>query len=155
MPHLFPWKKAQLARDRDGWNFPGRLPGRQSVRWRTRSAWRPTCEKYITGIKDSEGRYIASLYLNVDATLFRGMASLLELFVMPKGEPVKEKLTPTSVDAIREPIDRFATSLATTPQALRAEQRRDLMQKLKEEGYLDLRRSIEAVSHATAYNDAR
>ncbi|KVR61311.1 transcriptional regulator [Burkholderia ubonensis] len=113
------------------------------------------------GIKDSEGHYFAALCLNVDVTLFRSIATLLEQFSVPSGEVVKESLDPSTVDSLRERIDRFAVSLATTPQALRTDQRRALMQTLKEEGYLDLRRSMETiaqhlgVSRATVYNDAK
>lgn len=113
------------------------------------------------GIKDSAGHYFAALCLNVDVTMFRGIASLLEQFSGTKGEPAKESLDPASADAIRERIDKFAAKLATTPQALRTEQRKALMQKLREEGYLDLRRSMDTiaqhlgVSRATVYNDAK
>ncbi|KVQ88594.1 transcriptional regulator [Burkholderia ubonensis] len=113
------------------------------------------------GIKDSEGHYFAALCLNVDVTLFRSIATLLEQFSIPSSEVVKESLDPSTADSLRERIDRFAVSLATTPQALRTDQRRVLMQALKEEGYLDLRRSMETiaqhlgVSRATVYNDAK
>jgi predicted transcriptional regulator YheO len=113
------------------------------------------------GIKDSEGRYVAALCLNVDVTLFRGVLNVLEQFSAVNGEPVKESLDPAGADGIRERIDRFAVNLATTPQALRTEQRRALMQKLREEGYLDLKRSMDTVaqhlgvSRATVYNDAK
>jgi len=113
------------------------------------------------GIKDSEGHYFAALCLNIDVTLFRGIATMLEQFSVPKSDVVNESLDPSSADSLRERIDRFAVSLATTPQALRTDQRRALVQTLKEEGYLDLRRSMETVaqhlgvSRATVYNDAR
>ncbi|KVD34760.1 DNA-binding protein [Burkholderia ubonensis] len=113
------------------------------------------------GIKDSEGHYFAALCLNVDVTLFRSIATLLEQFSVPSSEVIKESLDPSTADSLRERIDRFAVSLATTPQALRTDQRRALMQTLKEEGYLDLRRSMETiaqhlgVSRATVYNDAK
>ncbi|KWC22926.1 DNA-binding protein [Burkholderia ubonensis] len=113
------------------------------------------------GIKDSEGHYFAALCLNVDVTLFRSIATLLEQFSVPSGEVVKESLDPSTADSLRERIERFAVSLATTPQALRTDQRRALMLALKEEGYLDLRRSMETiaqhlgVSRATVYNDAK
>lgn len=113
------------------------------------------------GIKDSEGRYFAALCLNVDVTLFRGITTLLEQFSMPNAEGVNESLDPSSADSLRDRIDRFAVGLATTPQALRTDQRRALMQALKEEGYLELRRSMETiaqhlgVSRATVYNDTK
>ncbi|RDU98782.1 helix-turn-helix transcriptional regulator [Trinickia dinghuensis] len=113
------------------------------------------------GIKDSEGHYFAALCLNVDVTLFRSISTLLEQFSVPNAAVIKETLDPSTADSLRERIDRFAVGLATTPQALRTDQRRALMQALKEEGYLDLRRSMETiaqhlgVSRATVYNDAK
>lgn len=113
------------------------------------------------GIKDSEGHYFAALCLNVDMTVFRGISSMIEQFsAISEGEG-KESLDPNNADALRDRIDRFATSLATTPRALRTEQRRDLVQKLKEEGFLGLKRSMDivaqhlGVSRATVYNDIR
>lgn len=113
------------------------------------------------GIKDSDGHYFAALCLNVDVTLFRSISTMLDQFSVPRGNVVKESLDPSTADSLRERIDRFAVGLATTPQALRTDQRKALMQALKEEGYLDLRRSMETVaqhlgvSRATVYNDAR
>jgi predicted transcriptional regulator YheO len=113
------------------------------------------------GIKDSEGRYVAALCLNVDVTLFRGIQSMLDQFCHAGGTPVRESLDPANAEAIRERIDRFAVGLATTPQALKTEQRRELMQELKSEGYLEVRRAMEiiaqhlGVSRATVYNDAK
>ena len=113
------------------------------------------------GIKDSEGHYIAALCLNVDVTLFRSLTNLLEQFSALNSDVAKESLDPSSAESLRERIDRFAVSLATTPQALRTDQRKVLMQALREEGYLDLRRSMETVaqhlgvSRATVYNDSK
>lgn len=113
------------------------------------------------GIKDSEGHYFAALCLNVDMTVFRGISSMIEQFsAISEGEG-KESLDPNNADALRDRIDRFATSLATTPRALRTDQRRDLVQKLKEEGFLGLKRSMDivaqhlGVSRATVYNDIK
>jgi predicted transcriptional regulator YheO len=113
------------------------------------------------GIKDSSGRYIAALCMNVDLSLFRGMRNMLDDFCATSDEPVRESIDPASADAIRERIDRFASSLSTTPQALRTEQRRALMQELRQAGFLDVRKSMEiiathlGVSRATVYNDVK
>ncbi|PFH20186.1 helix-turn-helix transcriptional regulator [Burkholderia sp. JKS000303] len=113
------------------------------------------------GIKDSEGHYFAALCLNVDVTLFRSIGALLEQFSVASGDAIHESLDPSTADSLRERIDRFAVGLATTPQSLRTDQRRTLMQTLKDEGYLDLKRSMEmiaqhlGVSRATVYNDAK
>lgn len=113
------------------------------------------------GIKDSDGHYFAALCLNVDVTVFRGIATMLEQFSAISGDGAKETLDPASTDALRDRIDRFAMTLATTPRALRTEQRRDLVQTLRNEGFLELKRSMDTVaqhlgvSRATVYNDVK
>jgi predicted transcriptional regulator YheO len=113
------------------------------------------------GIKDSSGRYIAALCLNVDLNMFRGIQNMLEQFCSAAGAGTKESLDPANAEAIRERIDQFAVSLSTTPQALKSGQRRTLMQELKQAGFLEVRKSMEViaahvgVSRATVYNDAK
>ena len=120
-----------------------------------------TAKSTSIGIKDSTGHYIAALCLNVDVTLFRGMQAILGQFCNTEGTPVKESLDPANADSIRERIDAFATRLATTPHMLKSEQRKELMQELKDDGYLEVRRAMEivaqhlGVSRATVYNDAK
>jgi predicted transcriptional regulator YheO len=113
------------------------------------------------GIKDSSGRYIAALCLNVDLNMFRGIQNVLEQFCAASGEGARDTLDPANAEALRERIDQFALALSTTPQALRTEQRRALMQTLKQAGFLEVRKSMEivaahlGVSRATVYNDAK
>ena len=114
------------------------------------------------GIKDSEGRYIAALCLNVDLTVFRSLNSVLTQFGnVNTAAGVSETLEPAGADAIRARIDQFAARLATTPRALKADERRALMRELKESGLSDVRRAMDIVaaylnvSRATVYNDAR
>ncbi|USX19993.1 PAS domain-containing protein [Oxalobacteraceae bacterium OTU3REALA1] len=114
------------------------------------------------GIKDSEGRYIAALCMNVDLTVFRSLNSLLTQFGnVNTAAGISETLEPAGADAIRARIDQFAARLATTPRALKADERKALMRELKESGLSDVRRAMEIVaaylnvSRATVYNDAR
>ncbi|MFM0337675.1 helix-turn-helix transcriptional regulator [Paraburkholderia fungorum] len=113
------------------------------------------------GIRDSSGRYIAALCLNVDLNMFRGIQNVLEQFCSASGAGTRESLDPANAESIRERIDQFAASLSTTPQALKTEQRRTLMQHLKQAGFLEVRKSMEViaahlgVSRATVYNDAK
>ncbi|MCA3823168.1 MAG: helix-turn-helix domain-containing protein, partial [Burkholderia sp.] len=113
------------------------------------------------GIKDSTGRYVAALCLNADVTLFRGFQGMLNQFCRTDGETVVDTLDPAGADAIRQRIDTFATRLATTPRELKTDQRRELMQTLKADGFLEVRRAMEivsqhlGVSRATVYNDAK
>ena len=114
------------------------------------------------GIKDSQGQYVAALCMNVDLTVFRSLNSLLTQFgAVNTAAGVSETLEPAGADAIRARIDQFAARLATTPRALKADERRALMRELKESGLGDVRRAMEIVaaylnvSRATVYNDAR
>ena len=133
------------------------------------------------GIKDSRGRYIAALCLNIDLSLFLGLQHVLDQFGrIGAALSIDESLSPDSplasrhrrkavsvqpvssgADRIRTCIDQFAARLATTPRALKAADRRALIQELKITGCLDIRHSMETVaqylgvSRATVYNDAK
>jgi len=114
------------------------------------------------GIKDSEGRYVAALCINVDLTLFQGFQSALNKFTTVEGAtPVRESLDPSGADGIRARIDEFAARMAATPRSLRAEDRRILMKELKAAGLLEVRRAMDTiaahlgVSRATVYSDAK
>ncbi|MGY2291903.1 helix-turn-helix transcriptional regulator [Pseudomonas sp. SDO528_S397] len=99
------------------------------------------------GIKDSSGKYVAALCMNVDLSLFRGLQGMLEQFSALSGDkPLGESLDPSGADAIRARIDQFAARLATTPRALKAADRRLLMQELKDAGVMDIRRAMETVA---------
>lgn len=114
------------------------------------------------GIKDSKGQYVAALCMNVDLTVFRSLNSLLTQFSeVDSDAAVRETLEPAGADALRARIDQFAARLATTPRALKADERKALMRELKESGLSDVRRAMDIVatylnvSRATVYNDAR
>ncbi|NIA52043.1 transcriptional regulator [Massilia sp. TW-1] len=113
------------------------------------------------GIKDAEGRYVAALCMNVDLTLFRSMQNALEQFSATDASPVQESLDPANAEAIRRRIDQYAASLASSPQLLKASERRALMRELKVGGFLEVRRAVEiaashlGISRATAYNDIK
>ncbi len=114
------------------------------------------------GIKDSSGRYVAALCLNIDLTLFRSLQNTLGQFVnVDASGPSKESLNPAGAEAIRARIDQFAARLATTPRSLKAEERRLLLRELNQSGYMEVRRAMEivalhlGVSRATVYADAR
>ena len=133
------------------------------------------------GVKDSSGRYIAALCVNVDLTIFRSLQSVLGQFGSV-GAPVgqHESLDPDNAESIRQRmgsfaahpnslgaesirnrIDQYAARLATTPRSLKAEDRRVLMRELKESGCLEVRRAMDivalhlGVSRATVYGDVK
>jgi predicted transcriptional regulator YheO len=114
------------------------------------------------GIKDSCGRYVAALCINIDLTLFGALQSALGRFVSTdETVGVQESLELAGAVSIRQRIDEFAARLGTMPRALKAEDRRALMRELKESGCMEVRRSIDivaghlGVSRATVYNNAK
>ncbi|MWT74203.1 transcriptional regulator [Escherichia coli] len=113
------------------------------------------------GIKDDDGKYVAALCLNVDMTLFRGMQSALARFTETESSPVPEHIEPGSTESIRQRIDSYAAARATTARALSTADRKALIQELRKEGLLNVRKSMDTVaqhlgvSRATAYIYAR
>ena len=113
------------------------------------------------GIKNEAGEYVAALCLNVDLTLFGGIQAAMAQFMAIESSAVTETLDAANADRIRQTIDDFAASRATTARALKSADRKQLVQDIKRAGYLDIRRGAEiaaahmGVSRATVYNDAK
>ena len=114
------------------------------------------------GIKDSTGQYVAALCMNVDLTLFHSLQNALGQFgAVDTGVAPKESLNPAGADALRARIDQFAARMASTPRALRTEERRALLRELKDSGCMDIRRAMETVarhlgvSRAAVYSYAK
>jgi predicted transcriptional regulator YheO len=114
------------------------------------------------GIKDSSGRYVAALCMNVDMTLFRSLQNALGQFgAIATGAAMKESLDPAGADALRARIDQFAARIASTPRSLRTDERRALLRELKDSGSMDIRRAMEivalhlGVSRAAVYSYAK
>ncbi|MBV5331903.1 PAS domain-containing protein, partial [bacterium] len=94
------------------------------------------------GIKDSSGRFVAALCMNVDLTVFSGLQSVLNQFgSVGESARVKETLDSSGADAIRKRINEFAARRATTPRSLKAEDRRALMRELTDAGLAVARRA--------------
>ena len=106
---------------------------------------------------------MAALCLNVDLTLFQSFQSAMSQFTRIDDSEVREHLEPGSgqSERIHARIDAFAAARATTPRSLKPADRKQLVQELKKEGFLEIRRGAEiaaahmGVSRATVYSDAR
>ena len=114
------------------------------------------------GIKDSSGRYVAALCMNVDMTLFRSLQNALGQFgTIDAGTALKESLDPAGANALRARIDQFAARIASTPRSLKTDERRALLRELKDSGCMDIRRAMETValhlgvSRAAVYSYAK
>jgi predicted transcriptional regulator YheO len=131
-------------------NYPIRLPdGRQA-------------KSTSIGIRDTQGKYVAALCLNVDLTVFQNLQNVLTKFGTTAVEPgIEESLAPVGSQSLRDFIDEFAARRSTTPRALKTDERRTLLRELKESGLLEVRRAIDTVaqhlgvSRTIVYIDAR
>ncbi|WP_313683706.1 PAS domain-containing protein [Pantoea sp.] len=98
------------------------------------------------GIRNAKGEFVAALCLNVDMTLFRGMQSAFDQFTKISTDNILENLEPTGTESIRRHIDQFAAKLATTPRALKTAERKALINDLRDNGFLDIKRSMETIA---------
>jgi predicted transcriptional regulator YheO len=131
-------------------NYPNRFPdGRQA-------------KSTSIGIRDKQGSYVAALCLNVDLTVFQNLQNVLAKFGHTAVEPgIKESLAPVGSQSLKDRIDEFTAHRSTTPRALKTDERRALLQELKVNGLLEVRRAMDTVaqhlgvSRTTVYIDAR
>ncbi|MDT7729359.1 MAG: hypothetical protein QOI21_5935 [Actinomycetota bacterium] len=112
------------------------------------------------GIKNSEGRYVAALCLNLDISIFetvtRNLTSLISTEIDPEGPA--ESLRNQAADGIRDVIDEFAAGHHQTPRGLDAGAKKALVKSLREQGFLERKNAVRVItehlgiSRATVYN---
>lgn len=133
-------------------NYPNRFPDGRPVK------------STSIRIKNSAGRYVAALCLNLDVStlspLALTLANLVAIRVEQRGTTL-ETLRDRTAREIRGAIDAYSADRSTTPRALTRDQKRELVRQLHREGYFDSRSSAQAiadqigVSRATVYNYAK
>lgn len=107
------------------------------------------------GIKDRDGNYIAALCLNVDVSLLNTVTHQLSALTrIDQALTVKENLRPKSLQEIRDFISGYAAERGKTPQSLDPESTRALTRQLRDEGYLDVKKSVPTVSEAIGVSRA-
>jgi predicted transcriptional regulator YheO len=116
------------------------------------------------GIKNSEGRYVAALCLNLDVStlspLTLTLANLVATEVEHRDQPL-ESLHGRAARELREVVEGYAAERAATPRALGRDAKKHLVQTLHRDGYFDARGStakiadLLGVSRSTVYNYAK
>ncbi len=71
---------------------------------------------------------------------------MLSQFIEVGNSPIKEHIEPNGTEAIRIRIDQYAASLATTARTLKVEERKNLIEILRNEGLLDVKKAMETVA---------
>lgn len=100
------------------------------------------------GLKNSEGKFIAAICLNLDVSLFSSMQSILKQLISTELPvvAVKESLRAKTISDLREAIENFATQKNTNPRNLSLKQRRELIGILDYSGFLHLRNAISTIA---------
>jgi predicted transcriptional regulator YheO len=112
------------------------------------------------GLRNSEGKCIASICLNLDISIFSSMQKIFEQLTatIESKAPVVETLRARSVEDIRDAVETFAAQHNMQPRALLPEQRRELIQLLADNGLLHLRGAavitaeVLGISRGSVYN---
>jgi len=128
-------------------NYPNRFPD-----------GRPAKSTSI-GLKNSDGRYVGAICLNVDISMLSAVAASIGQFVQTEvsAAPINESLAPKSVEAVRTHLENYAARYNTTPRTLSLNQRRAVMSELESGGLLNLKNAISevadtlGVARSTAY----
>jgi predicted transcriptional regulator YheO len=112
------------------------------------------------GLRNSEGKFIAAMCLNLDISMFSSIQRVLEQLTLLDSmtAPVRETLKARSVDDLRETIESFAAQHNMQPRNLAPQQRREIIQLLAGAGLLQLRGAasiaaeILGISRASVYS---
>ena len=100
------------------------------------------------GLRDSQGRCVAALCLNMDVSMLAAAATSVMQLVQTQASPsgIRESLAPRHIEEVRVSLERFATAHNTTPRAMTRPQRRQAMRELADKGLLDLKNVFSEVA---------
>jgi predicted transcriptional regulator YheO len=142
-----------LARLHDS-SFPDVVQNYQN----TFSDGRPAKSTSI-GLKNSEGKFVAAICLNLDISLFSTVQRVLEqLSSVEASAPVHETLRTRSTQEVRYAIETFAARNNTQSRALSPQQRREVLHQMEQIGLLDVRHAATiaaetlGISRASVYH---
>jgi predicted transcriptional regulator YheO len=115
------------------------------------------------GLKNSQGKFVAAICLNLDISLFSSVQRVLAQLTTPHAAaaPVREHLRARSLNDVRACIEKFAASHNLQPRALGSSQRRTVIAQLAAAGLMQLRGAPSAaaevlgISRASVYNALR
>jgi predicted transcriptional regulator YheO len=112
------------------------------------------------GLKNSEGKFVAAICLNLDVSLFSSVQRVLEQLTASTASSaaVHEEFRPRSLDDVNDTIESFAARHNVQPRALSLAQRRELIRRLSGAGLLQLRGAasvaadVLGISRTSIYN---
>jgi len=99
------------------------------------------------GLKDSDGRFVAAICLNMDVSYLQSITSYLNDFshTQPIDQAVETLAEPDQPN-IEKTILTFASSRNKDPRALTSDEKRELMSQLQRNGLLDRRGAADQIA---------
>lgn len=112
------------------------------------------------GIRNSEGRYVAAICLNLDVSLFATVARSLHNLVRTDAQEQSftETLRARTTAELRALAEEYAAVRGRSPRDLDSAEKRSMVRHLRDEGFLDVKNAVRTltditgVSRATIYN---
>lgn len=112
------------------------------------------------GIRNSEGEYVAAICLNLDVSLLSTVARSLHNLVRTDAQEQSftETLRARTTVELRALAEEYAAERGRTPRDLDATEKRNMVRRLRDEGFLDVKNAVRTltditgVSRATIYN---
>jgi|TARA_R110000868_G_scaffold196864_4_gene442911 predicted transcriptional regulator YheO len=99
------------------------------------------------GLKDSSGKYIAALCLNLDVSYLKTMSAYLEkLTAFSDIDGVSEHITSSTSFNVEEAVRVFAHSKNKDPGSLSSKDKRQLLSQLNTDGSLQIRGAVDEVA---------
>ncbi len=129
-------------------NYPNRFPD-----------GRPAKSTSI-GIKNSKGKFVSAICLNLDIAQFASVHQSLGALISVDNErtPLNESLRARSAGEIRAAIEQFAAQRNQTPRGLAPQDKKLVVKELKKRGFLQIKNAVPnianclGISRATIYN---
>jgi len=99
------------------------------------------------GLKDTSGKFIAAICLNLDLSYLRGISSYIDALARTEPNPtgLQEHLYGKRSAALETKILDFAASRNRDPRALTSEDKRALVRKLADDGDLEIRGAADRI----------
>lgn len=113
------------------------------------------------GLKNSKGAYVAAICLNLDVSLFSTITRALGNLIQTDTPAQPENLRARTTSELRSMVEEFAAARGRTPRELEVADRKELLRSLKQQGFLEIKHSVPAlteilgISRATIYNYVR
>lgn len=100
------------------------------------------------GIRDSSGKYVAALYINIDISYIRSVATYLNelIKVNDDSQPLYQTVSKQTGTDFYAKIAEYAARRNREPRSLTTDEKRELVQQLEKDGDMQIRGAAEKIA---------